>query len=235
MYNVLEGNDDTNKNTVTTITQTAAATTTTGTIPHVGPAVNADITAVISQLVVNQTAIMLQMAAMLFAQAPAQHTCQYVPRNTFQVPSVQQVAIPMQQHFLVGDFNAGHGGHQGGQGRGCRYGGQGCNPFTDYMQTAGAMQTMPGQLIPHGRGTAQIPPPPGVQQQNRNPDFSNVYKQYNNWNVCFLCGFDIEKGHTSTTCPFHKINHQQAYTRETHTNSLLWGMTRAPRGCTRLS
>jgi hypothetical protein len=117
MYNMLEGNNDTDKNTVTAITQTAATTTTTGTTPHVGPAVNADITAAINQLAANQTAIMLQMAAILFEQALAQHTCQYVPCNTFQVPPIQQVAIPKQQNFPAGDFNAGLGGHQGGQGR----------------------------------------------------------------------------------------------------------------------
>ncbi len=118
MYNVLECNNDTNKDMVNTITQTSVVTATTGTTPPVGPAVNADITAAIKQLAANQTSIMLQMGAMLFAQAPAQHTCQYVSHNTFQVPPIQQVAIPMQQHFPAGDFNAGHGGRQGGQGRG---------------------------------------------------------------------------------------------------------------------
>jgi hypothetical protein len=93
MYNVLEGNDNTDNDTVTTITQTAATTANTGTAPHVRPAVNADITSVITQLVANQTAIMSQMAAISFTQALAQHTCQYVTRNTFQVPPIQQVAI----------------------------------------------------------------------------------------------------------------------------------------------
>ncbi len=41
-----------------------------------------------------------------------------------------------------------------------------------------------------------------------------MYKQYNNWNVCFSCGFNIENNHMSTTCLFGKMNHQQAYTRE---------------------
>jgi hypothetical protein len=41
-----------------------------------------------------------------------------------------------------------------------------------------------------------------------------VYKRYNNWNVCFLCRFNLENGHTFTMCPFCKMNHQQAYTRE---------------------
>ncbi len=118
MYNVLEGNNDTNEDTVTTITQTVAATTTTGTTPTVGPAINAEITTAINQSLANQMTIMLQMAGMLFAQALAPHTCQYVPRNTFQVPPIKKVTIPMQQHFPVGDFNAGHGGRQDGQGRG---------------------------------------------------------------------------------------------------------------------
>ena len=26
-------------------------------------------------------------------------------------------------------------------------------------------------------------------------------KHYLNWNACFLCGFDMENGHTSATCP----------------------------------
>ncbi len=91
------------------------------------------------QLLANQTAIMLQMGAMSFAQAPVQHTHQYVPCNTFQVPPIQQVAIPMQQHFPVGDFNTGSGGHQGGQGHGSGWDRQGRNPFADYMQAAGAM------------------------------------------------------------------------------------------------
>ena len=114
MYIMLEGNDDTNEDMVTAITQTAASTTTTGTTPHVRPAVNADISTVINQLAANQTAIMLQMVAMSFAQSLAQHNCQYVPCNTFQVPPIEQVAMPMQEHLPAGDFNAGCGGHQGG-------------------------------------------------------------------------------------------------------------------------
>ncbi len=47
-----------------------------------------------------------------------------------------------------------------------------------------------------------------------NPDLSDVYKWYNNWNACFSCGFNVENDHTSTTCPFNKINHQQTYTRK---------------------
>jgi hypothetical protein len=40
-------------------------------------------------------------------------------------------------------------------------------------------------LVPYGGGVPQLPATPGVQQQRRNPDFSNIYKVHNNWNVCF--------------------------------------------------
>jgi hypothetical protein len=66
IYNVLEeGNDeDTNDDTVTTITQTAALTTTMGgTTPSGGTATSAEVAAAINQLSANQTAIMSQMAA----------------------------------------------------------------------------------------------------------------------------------------------------------------------------
>jgi hypothetical protein len=43
----------------------------------------------------------------------------------------------------------------------------------------------------------------GRVQQTRRVNLPNVYKIHNNWNVCFLCGFDVEDGHTSKTCPAH--------------------------------
>ena len=48
IYSVLEGDNNTNRDTVTTTTQTATATTITGTTPHVGLAINADITSAIT-------------------------------------------------------------------------------------------------------------------------------------------------------------------------------------------
>jgi hypothetical protein len=41
-------------------------------------------------------------------------------------------------------------------------------------------------------------------------------KRFANWNACFSCGFDVEDGHISMTCPmqWHKPNHQVGYTRE---------------------
>ena len=44
---------------------------------------------------------------------------------------------------------------------------------------------------------------------------SNITKSFANWNVCYSCGFDIEDGHTSVTCPhaWRQTNHQEGFTR----------------------
>ncbi len=38
-------------------------------------------------------------------------------------------------------------------------------------------------------------------------------KKYLNWNVWFSCGFDVEDGHTSKTCPapWRHANHQEGF------------------------
>ncbi len=43
--------------------------------------------------------------------------------------------------------------------------------------------------------------------------YSKIVKRYANWNVCFSCGFDVEDGHTSTTCPalWWCTNHQEGF------------------------
>jgi hypothetical protein len=105
IYNAFEAtNEDTDDDTVDTIITVpptaAAATTAVSTLNTVPSTMNADIAAAISQLSANQTAIMTQKAAMSFAPASKkQATCR--PSNTFQVPPIQQVAIPfLQQTFL---------------------------------------------------------------------------------------------------------------------------------------
>ncbi len=84
MYNILVGDDDTNDNTPTSLTQTAAAAAagTTAmfagmsgiTTPTNGETINTDFAAAINQLAANQTTIMTQMVALSFTQKPAQHT-----------------------------------------------------------------------------------------------------------------------------------------------------------------
>jgi hypothetical protein len=58
-----------------------------------------------------------------------------------------------------------------------------------------------------------LPPSPMQPlQQQRNANYSNIYTRYNNWNVCFSCGFNIKDGHTLQSCPFQKVNHQTGFT-----------------------
>ena len=219
MYHVFDGtNDDTDDDTVTTITPIttvgASATATTSTLgtaqPPMPATINAEIAAATNQLSQNQTAIMSQMAALSFTPAPANPATRY--RAVLNVPPIQQLAVPIQQ-FPAGNFGAGRGGQRGGGGRGRVRGGRGRTPFADYMRTrGGAGAGIPGQDVPYGGGI--VPAVNTGIPQARNPDFSNIYKRHNNWNVCFSCGFDIEDGHTSMTCPFKKANHQQAFSRE---------------------
>jgi hypothetical protein len=114
--NEKESDDDT----VTTITQTAALTTTpssTGTAK--GTAVSAKVATAINQLPANQTTMMAQMAAMMLAPNLALHTRTCVPRETFHVPPIQQVAVPMHQPFTAqGGFYLEYGGCCVGTGQG---------------------------------------------------------------------------------------------------------------------
>ncbi len=181
IYNIMEAglDDDTNDDTATTITQTAALSTATGgRTPSSGTAIGAEVAAAINQLLANQTALMSQIAATTAQTATlsivpptAQHT------RAFVLP-IQHVAAPMQQLFApAGMYHPGRRGWRGGHGRdhgGCR-GSCSRTPFVDAMCGAGAAPAMP-TLIPYGGGLAQLPAAPGVQQQHRNPDFSNIYK-----------------------------------------------------------
>ncbi len=98
---------------------------------------------------------------------------------------------------------------------------------------------LPGQLVPMGRGGTQmphihggmqIPPFQGGQQRTRKPNFLNIYKRFSNWNICFLCGFDIEDGHTSGTCPFKKANHQTSFTRKSAQQFIVAGYDPCTKG-----
>jgi hypothetical protein len=57
------------------------------------------------------------------------------------------------------------------------------------------------------------PPLMRPQQQHCDRATPNPVKQYNNWNMCYSCGFDVEDGHTLVTCPFCKPTHQTGFTR----------------------
>ena len=66
--------------------------------------------------------------------------------------------------------------------------------------------------------TATAPPPYGgmileANMNGRTISTPNPNKNYNNWNMCFLCGYDIPSWHTSATCDHCKQGHQTGCTR----------------------
>ena len=70
-------------------------------------------------------------------------------------------------------------------------------------------------IFPHSvdKPVCQEPGSPLMQpqQQHRDRATPNPVKQYNNWNVCYSCGFDVEDRHTSMTCHFCKPMHQTRF------------------------
>jgi hypothetical protein len=67
--------------------------------------------------------------------------------------------------------------------------------------------------VPGGQGIPPFQQEGGFAQRNK-PSHSNVVKKYANWNMCHLCGFDVEDGHTSATCSGHwcKPKYDEAFT-----------------------
>ena len=61
-------------------------------------------------------------------------------------------------------------------------------------------------------------PPPVYGNTNNNSNqglYSNTVKHFNNWNMCFSCGWDVPIWHTSATCPTNcrKNGHQEQVDR----------------------
>ena len=77
----------------------------------------------------------------------------------------------------------------------------------------------------HGVGMAPFAQPFAQQTPARNtaPMYSNILKVYVNWNICFSCGFDVEDGHTSKTCPalWRRANHQVGFDRTNASQNIL--------------
>jgi hypothetical protein len=191
IYNAFtNGDEDTDNdmvNTIVTVPPTvpqAAATVTMAASSlgtATGSAIDAEVVAAISQLSANQTAIMSQMAAMSFIPTNTHDTRKQ--QHMFQVPSIQQLAIPVQQSFQQAAFN---GGRRGGRGCGRGHGGRGRTPFADHMRMTGGSPAMQSSVFPLTRGGTQVPPIHGGTQMNpfhggqpraRNPDYSNIYKR----------------------------------------------------------
>jgi hypothetical protein len=78
-----------------------------------------------------------------------------------------------------------------------------------------APPAMNGGYCPTG-GYGMPPGHPGMfpgAEGNVQTPYSNVVKQYANWNLCYSCGFDVSNGHTSMSCPLylHKVTHQVGF------------------------
>jgi hypothetical protein len=154
-----------------------------------------------------------------FTAFTTQHNTTYHPAPTMQ-PPITQLSIPN-----IASFNtAGRGGgRRGGHGRGGRAifvntGGRTAQtPFTNFGNFGGRCGQ--GGLPPIGGGGGRsggvLPFAQQAMPRNAAPMYSNIIKKYVNWNVCFSCGFDVEEGHTSKTCPapWRRANHQEGFNR----------------------
>ncbi len=202
-----EESDDEDDDVQTVITQMAALTTHSQLTASISMTAetNALVTAAINQLAANQQAMQQQFTAF----ATMRNTT-YQP-TTPSPPPMQQFNIPNFGTFQPAGL--GVGGRQGGPGRGehANTGRQGRTPLANFMGRSGQ-----GGLPPIGGGRGGGVAPFAQQNAPRNaaPMYSNIIKWYANWNVCISCGFGVEDGHTSKTCPvpWRRANHQEGYT-----------------------
>jgi hypothetical protein len=196
----------------TVITQMAALTTQSQLTATTMAETSAPVATAINQLNANQQAMQEQFAAF----TTQGNTTYYQPAQTMQ-PPILQFTIP-----AISPFNtAGRGGgRRGGPGRGGRTnfvntGGRNVQiPFANFVGRGGQ-----GSLPPIGGGGGRnggvLPSAQQTTPRNVAPRYSNIIKKHANWNVCFSCGFDVEDGHTSKTCPtpWRRANHQEGFDR----------------------
>jgi hypothetical protein len=77
----------------------------------------------------------------------------------------------------------------------------------------GSQGRLPPIGVSGGQGGGIAPFAQQSPARNAAPMYSNIIKGYPNWKVCFSCGFDVEDGHTSKTCPVQwtRANHQEGF------------------------
>ena len=74
----------------------------------------------------------------------------------------------------------------------------------------------PGTTVPFVQGSGAIPPPGGQPgPPGGGPSVPNPMKYYNNWSMCYSCGFDVPGWHNSQSCPMEcrKSHHQTGCNR----------------------
>ena len=190
----------------------------------------ADTDAKMERIMETNAQIMMQLAAMTVApatattqtvvapayMAPAYTTppITYNTQPTYYTPPINHVNVPTQYGYNTQRQPRRGGGRDGrggrfGRGRGPR------TPFADYVTRSNTQQIAPA----YGGGTVATSVLTAgtttTQQAVRPP---NIVKVYNNWNMCYSCGFDVEDGHTSETCPltWRKPGHQTGCNRNNY-------------------
>jgi hypothetical protein len=126
-------------------------------------------------------------------------------------PPIQALNIPAPFHG--GGFSQGHGGRGNGgpTWHHTGHGERGLNPFRNAGQGAGTVFVPGGVVIPpYGPYLPAVAPV--AAQCNFTP---TPVKKFNNWKVCYSCGFDIKDKHTGVTCPidWHRTTHCKKYLR----------------------
>jgi len=198
----------------TFITQMAVLTTQSQLMATTMAETSASVAAAINQLHANEQAMQQQFAAFT-----TQRNTTYQPTSPAMQPLITQFSIPNLATFNTA--RRGAGGRRGGQGRGghanigTTTGGRNARtPFANFVGRRGQ-----GGLPPigggGGRGGGARPFTQQTMPRNAAPMYSNIIKTYSSWNVCFLCGFDVEDGHTSKTspAPWRCANHQEGFDR----------------------
>ncbi len=201
----------------TVITQMAALTTQSQLTATTTAETQAAVTVAINQLAANQQAMQQQFAAFT-----TQRNTTYQARTP--APPITQFTIP---NLVSSPF--------GGRGGGRRTGGHGRGGRSNFATTGG--RNIHTLFAIYTAGQSGLPPigaiggrgggvPPFAQQtpaRNAVPMYLN--KVYANWNVCFSCGFDVEDGHTSKTCPklWRRANHQEGFDRTNASQYILAG------------
>jgi len=211
-FNVLqEESEEEDDDAQTVITQMTALTTQSQLTATTMAETSAAVAVAINQLHANQQAMQQQFAAFT-----TQRNTTYQPAPAMQ-PPIMQFSIPNLATFNT----AGRGGG--------RRGGHGRDGRADFVNTGGRNARTPFTNFVGRGGQSGLPPIGGgsrcgggalsfAQQtmpHNPAPMYSNIIKKYSNWNVCFSCGFDVEDGHTSKTCPapWRCADHQEGFDR----------------------
>eukprot|EP00804_Cyclotella_cryptica_P023697 CCRYP_019320-RA/>CCRYP_019320-RA protein AED:0.37 eAED:0.35 QI:0/0/0/1/1/1/6/0/1607 len=133
------------------------------------------------------------------------------PTPHFQ-PAAPQMAPPVMTPPTYGSFGYSNHGYscrtRSGHGRG-----RNNNTHGQYNIPPPTTIQAYGGGIPPSVGNIPSPIIPGVPDRDK-PAFSNTTKYFNNWNMCYSCGWDVPHWHTSQTCNNRAPGHQDGCTRQ---------------------